>query len=338
MRTLQQTTPRALRHPLTRSRSRLVCIAFACQFYLLGQVVAQTSGTDGELLKAKANRILFAGSSSTYWNDMPNEIAKLISTNGGMEGKPVTAEIVGRSGSDIRVYLDPECRYEYGVKRGQTFLDKVRDEAFDYVVLMTVCRFITGAGEDNVDGQAHSAAISQYCDAIRAVKAEPVFYEMGWGKDDREAEGRRRILELAKQNRVRFYVPCSTAWHRVRQERPDLHLQHPNDGSHPGDLGHFLNMACFYAALKNESPVGKLPRNFSVWPHLSKDEKETKNDQLNAALADFKPDDYQSRLPEWMRRNAAAGYRGEVDDLDAMYLERAAWETSRRTQSKLSTP
>jgi hypothetical protein len=317
---------------------RLVCIACACQFALLEQAAAQTVDRDTEHFKTKTNRVLFAGSSSTYWNDMPNEIAKVISANGGMDGSPVTAEIVGRSGSDIRIYLDSECRYEYGVKRGQTFLDKVRDEAFDYVVLMVVCRFITGDGEDNVDGQAHAAAITQYCNAIRAANAEPVIYEMGWGKDDREAEGRRRILELAKRNRVRIYVPCSTAWHRVRQERPDLSLQHPNDNSHPGDLGHFLNMACFYAALKNESPVGKLPRSFAVWPHLSKVEKEAKKEELDAALASFHPDIYQSRLPEWMRRNAAAGYRGEVNDQDATYLERVAWETSRLTQPKLSSP
>ena len=36
----------------------------------------------------------------------------------GHRGQPVTAEIVGRSGSDIRVYLDLDCNYQYGVKPG----------------------------------------------------------------------------------------------------------------------------------------------------------------------------------------------------------------------------
>ena len=194
-------------------------------------------------------RVLFAGSSSTYWNDMPNEIAKVISQQGGLIGqRPVVADLVGRSGSDIRVYLDPKCNYQYGVKPGQSFLDKVRDEKFDYVVLMCVCRFIMGDGEGNADGRAHRDAITKYCQAIRQAGSEPVFYEMGWGTTDREALGRERILELARQNEIEVYAPCSTAWARVRSERPDLKLQHPGDKSHPGDLGHFLNMACFYSA------------------------------------------------------------------------------------------
>lgn len=77
------------------------------------------------------------------------------------------------------------------------------------------------------------------------------------------ANGKQKVagefLELAKQNRIRIYVPCSTAWARIRSERPDLELQHPGDKSHPGDLGHFTNLACFYAALTGQSPVGRLP-------------------------------------------------------------------------------
>ena len=185
----------------------------------------------------KTIRMLFAGSSSTYWNDMPNEVAKIISRTGGLvQGKTVTADLVGRSGSDIRVYLDPNCDYQYGVKQGQSFLDKVRDEDFDYVALMTVCRFIMGDGDDNPDGQGHRDAITQYCQAIRQSGAEPVFYEMGWGTTDREAEGRQRIFDLARENNIRVYVPCSTAWGRVRAERPELQLQHPQDRSHPGDV------------------------------------------------------------------------------------------------------
>ena len=286
--------------------------------------------------ETKTMRMLFAGSSSTYWNDMPNEIAKLISGKGGLvKHKPVAAEVVGRSGSDIRVYLDPKCNYQYGVKPGQSFLDKVRDEPFDYVVLMTVCRFIMGDGDGNPDGQGHRDAITEYCRVIRQSGAEPVFYEMGWGTTDREVEGRKRLMTLARENEIRIYAPCSTAWARVRQERPDLALQHPQDNSHPGDLGHFLNMACFYAAFVQQSPVGQLPRTFHVWPHLSRQEKESLRDKLEASFAVFQPDAYQARLPEWMRRNAGAGYIGSVSERDAAYLESVAWETWTSTQALL---
>lgn len=282
-------------------------------------------------------RLLFAGSSSTYWNDLPGEVARSVSAQMTKNpGCPVTAEIVGRSGSDIRVYLDPECNYQYGVKPGQSFLDKVREEKFDYVSLMVVCRFIMGDGESNKDGQAHREAITRYCQAIRAAGGEPVFYEMGWGKGDREADGRRRIMALARQNRITMFAPCSSAWARVYEERPNLALQDPHDSSHPGDLGHFLNLACFYAALTKTSPEGKLPRVFHVWPHLNKQQKEARKTELDAAYATFEPDDYQARLPEWMRRNAGAGFVGRVSEEDARYLEQVAWNVWQEKQRQLS--
>ena len=85
-------------------------------------------------------------------------------------------------------------------------------------MLQTVCSFIT----DETNGTGHAEAVTRYCEAIRAAGGEPVFYEMGWGKGDREAEGRKRIIELAVKNKLRFYAPCSTAWARVYKEKPDL--------------------------------------------------------------------------------------------------------------------
>ncbi|MEZ6126625.1 MAG: hypothetical protein R3C49_26175 [Planctomycetaceae bacterium] len=145
------------------------------RFKVLLLLVALTLSSGHVFAAEPAVRLLFAGSSSTYWNDLPGEVAKLISGRMAKpSGRPVTAEIVGRSGSDIRVYLDPECNYQYGVKPGQSFLDKVRDEKFDYVSLMVVCRFITGDAEDNPDGKAHAAAVTRYCQAIRDAGGEPV--------------------------------------------------------------------------------------------------------------------------------------------------------------------
>ncbi len=314
-----------------KPRRRHQCIV-TCMVLLIG--LSKLNAVTAE--DARSVRLLFAGSSSTYWNDLPAEVATTVNRHlADHPHQPVTAEIVGRSGSDIRVYLDPDCDYQYGVKAGQTFLDKLRDERFDYVCLMVVCRFITGDGEQNEDGIAHREAVTKYCEAIRASGGQPVFYEMGWGKGDRETEGRRRILELAKRNHITYFVPCSSAWARVYDERPDLALQHPQDSSHPGDLGHFLNLACFYAALTKTSPVGKLPREFHVWPHLSKEQKETRKQELDAAFGRFEPNEYQARLPEWMRRNAGAGMRGHVSDDVGLYLERIACETWLQTQREL---
>jgi hypothetical protein len=284
--------------------------------------------------EVKTVRLLFAGSSSTYWNDMPREVARLVS--GKLADRPgvaVEPELVGRSGSDIRVYSEPGFKsYEYGVRPGQTFLDKIRDEQPQLVVLQTVCSFIT----DEQTGVAHADAVTRYCAAIRAAGGEPVFYEMGWGKTDREAEGRRQILDLALRNRIRLYAPCSTAWARVYRERPDLALQHPQDSSHPGDLGHFLNLGCFYAALTGESPVGRLPRIYRVWPHaLPKPQTDAEIAAAAARLAEFQPDAYQAKLAKWMFRNMSASLTHTLDEATAEYLERVAWEEVRTIRQRL---
>lgn len=81
----------------------------------------------------------------------------------------------------------------------------------------------------------------------------------------------------------------------------------------------------------------KLPRQFHVWLHYSKDEKEARKSELDAALQRFHPDDYQVRLPEWMRRNASAGVTAQVPDADARYLEDVAWDSWSRVQELLSS-
>ncbi|MBM3478767.1 MAG: hypothetical protein FJX69_06060 [Alphaproteobacteria bacterium] len=283
--------------------------------------------------------LLFAGSSSAYWNDLPREVARTVDRRVVTHpGAPVVPAIVGRSGSDIRVYLEPGFnRYEYGVKPGQSFLQKIADERPPLVALMTVARFIMGDDDPTKTGQAHADAVTTYCAAIRAAGGEPVFYEMGWGKSDREAEGRRRIFDLAVKNRIRLFAPCSSAWGRVYRERPDLALQHPKDNSHPGDAGHFLNVAVFHAALTRESPVGRLPCTFPVWPHaLPKAETDEQKAAEAARIAAFKPDAYQATLAKWMYRNASMNLTASLDDATARYLETVAWETWQDVDRRLS--
>jgi len=279
---------------------------------------------------AEPVRLLFAGSSSMYWNDLPREVARLVDGKLATHpGAKVIPEAVGRSGSDIRVYLEPGFnRYEYGVKPGQTFLQKIAEEKPRIVALMVVCRFIMGDDAPKDGSPDHAAAVTRYCEAIRAAGGEPMFYEMGWGKTEREAEGRKRIFDLAVKNKIRLFAPCSSAWARVYRERPTLALQHPQDNAHPGDAGHFLNLACFYAALTQQSPVGKLPRTFPVWPHGKYDADEAK-------LAAFQPDAYQARMAKWMFKHMSMNATATLDDATATYLETVAWETWRETRQKL---
>lgn len=295
-------------------------VLFALALLLLTQSWAKAQTT-----------FLFAGSSSMYWNDLPREVAKLVDGKiVGRIGQQVIPEAVGRSGSDIRVYLEPGFRrYEYGVKPGQTFLNKIAAEKPDIVAMMVVCRFIMGDDAPKEGQPDHATAVTTYCKAIRSAGGEPMFYEMGWGKDEKHVEGRKRILELAVKNKIKLFAPCSSAWARVYAEKPDLVLQHPQDNSHPGDAGHFLNLSCFYAALTGESPVGKLPRTFHVWPHGKYETDESK-------LAAFQPDAYQAKMAKWMFKHMSMNSTATLDEDTARYLETVAWETWRLRRSKLA--
>lgn len=276
--------------------------------------------------------LLFVGSSSTYWNDLPREVAKVVDGSiSGRIGSKVIPEIVGRSGNDIRVYLEPGFnKYEYGARSGLSILDKIREEKPALVVLQTVCRFIMGDDDPTQTGEAHAKAITTYCEAIRGAGGEPIFFEMGWGKSLREEEGRRRIMDLAKTNKIRFFAPCSTAWARVYRERPELALQHPQDSSHPGDAGHFLNLGCFYAALTGEPPLGKLPRSFPVWPHGQVVPEDAK-------LAAFQPDAYQAKMARWMFKLMAVNQTATLDEATASYLENVAWEAFVESKNRLQS-
>lgn len=281
----------------------------------------------GLLPAAEPVRLLFAGSSSMYWNDLPRAVAGLVDGRiSGLDGRPVEPEAVGRSGSDIKVYREEGFdRYEYGVRKGQTFLQKIAEERPRLVVLMAVCGFIMA---ESPPDRGHADALTAYVAAIRAAGGEPVIYEMGWGRGDTEDEGRTRIRTLAKRLAITRYAPCSSAWAKVYKERPDLALQHPKDKAHPGDLGHFLNLACFYAALTRSDPRGALPRTYAVWPHDNPAPTDEAGRAAEAArLAAFTPDAYQARMARWMFRHMSLRLTATVDDETARYLETVAWET-----------
>ncbi len=259
------------------------------------------------------SRILFAGSSSTYFNDMPLQVAELLSAHAGMPAKAILA---GRSGSGIHVYLrDGYDDYEYGVPRGSTFLDVVRDGDFDYVVLMAVAQFITGE-----EGEEHAAALDTYCRAARDAGSEPVIYEMGWRRNDREELGRKKILETAVRNGVEVYVPCSTAWARVYRERPDLRLQDLPDTAHPGALGCYLNLCCFVRAMSGESAVG-LPATVRDWAPMDDAAKQRVGEERKRNPP---TDPYVNALPGWMQTRSMGCESVAIDPEIAAYLQKVA--------------
>lgn len=276
------------------------------------------AGSPGEDL-----RILFLGSSSTYMHNMPDQVARWLERHGGY-GR-VRAHLVGKSGTGVHVYLRPGFQVQYGLERGETPLEHIAREKYDFVVLQMVTKFIVGGEGDEFD-----RAVDTYCGAIRAAGGEPVFYEQGWDRNTINDRGQERVLRAAIRNRVIRYAPCSTAWEAVREKAPDLELHNLPDTVHPGTLGHYLNLCCFFAAFTDRPPEC-LPGNVSAWPRFGSFDKE----EASRRLEDFELDEYESALPGFMKRMTAMRTEVTLDTKTKMLLQKVAWATWKDVQKRL---
>ena len=142
--------------------------------------------------------------------------------------------------------------------------------------------------------------------------------------------GRDMILDEALKNQVKMYAPCSRAWKQVRDERPDIELHNLPDTDHPGTLGTYLNICCFYAALTGKSPVG-LPADISFWPRFGAFDKEVAAGKLESASLDY----YHEVMPEWMKLISIMATDTEIDPSTAAYLQETAWSNWLQVSKKL---
>jgi len=270
----------------------------------------------------KPLRLLWLGSSSMYYHNQPKVLAEWLTQ---YAGTPARSTIAGRSGTGVHVYLRDGFKPEYGVQSGQTVLDKIAKEKPDFLILQIPAEFIAGP-----EGDEHDRSLDTYCQAIRAAGGQPVFYEMGWGRDGKAEVGRKKIFVAARRNRVTYFAPCSSAWVRVRRERPELELQNPPDKAHPGTLGAYLNLCCFYATFTGRAPAS-VPRELKIWPHLNDQEKA----EFSARSKQVDFDDYDRALSGWMKKFLVAARSIEIEPETAAYLQRVAWEEYQRFQNEL---
>jgi hypothetical protein len=253
---------------------------------------------------------------------MPLQVSEWLNKSAGWNSK---AFLTGRSGTGFHDYLRTGFEAQYGLEPGEDLLDKIKHEKYDYVVIQQITYFM---------GDKDSAQIIEdtktVCDAVRATGGEPVFYEMGWRKGPENEVGRKMILREALKNNVTLYAPCSRAWKRVRAERPEMELHNLPDSVHPGTLGNYLNLCCFYAAFTAESPVG-LPANVKYWPQFGSFDKE----KAKAKREKVKPDYYHAELPGWLQSIAVMGGEKELDAETAQYLQEVAWKEWKKINKKL---
>ncbi len=267
-------------------------------------------------------RMLWLGSSSLYFHNQPKVTTEWLTKFGNM---PAKAEVAGRSGTGVHVYLRENFKAEYGLKPGQTVLQKIAEDKYNYVVLQVPAEFINGP-----EGDEHDKSLDIYCKAIREAGGQTVFYEMGWGRDEKADIGRQKIFAAAARNRVTMVAPCSTAWQRVRKEKPQFELHNLPDTAHPGTLGCYLNLCCFYAAFTGKEPPPNVPATISIW-HLTADEKTAA--AAKAKTAHF--DEYDAALAGWMKTLVVAGKTASVSDDTATYLRKVAWKEYQSMQKRL---
>jgi hypothetical protein len=262
---------------------------------------------------AEPVRLLWAGSSSVYYHDLPDQVASHLTK---VTGQPHESDIAGRSGDSIQVYLKPGTfKPEYGLPEGTSFLDKIREGRYNFVVLQVVTHFLMGP-----KGAELEEAVEIYARAIRQAGGQPVIYEMGWGREPINDEGRASMRTLAKRLGVRHYAPVSTAWKLSREARPDLELHNLPDRTHPGTVGHFLNLAVLASAILGKPATG-IPRAYSWWPNLDTAAKEqaAKLHEANGPRTE-----YQRRLPVFLQVRAAASRENTLDEDTARFLEQIA--------------
>ncbi len=253
---------------------------------------------------------------------MPLQVAETIQENVGIN---IKSYLVGKSGTGFHEYLREDFEAQYGLEEGQTLLDKIATGKYDYVVLQQITYFIADKDSTEVLN-----ATKTLCQAIEQAGSTPVFYEMGWRLQSLNQTGREMILDEAIKYGVNKYAPCSRAWAKVRAERPDLELHNLPDTDHPGTLGTYLNICCFYAAITGESPVG-LPANVRFWPRFGAFDK----DEARAKLKTLELDEYHATMPEWMQMISAMVSETEIDAATAKYLQETAWESYQEIISKI---
>jgi hypothetical protein len=262
----------------------------------------------------KITRILWLGSSSTYVHNLPLQVGNWLNSFSDFDS--VETYLTGKSGTGFHEYMRDGFQAQYGLADGQTLLEKIELEKFDYVVLQQISYFI--ADSDSVEIIKDTKILA---DAIRAAGGEPVIYEMGWRLEPLNETGRQMSWREAKKNNIKMYAPCSSAWARVRAEQPDIELHNLPDTDHPGTLGTYLNMCCFYAAFTGESPAG-LPRTIETWPRFGAFDKEAAREKLKTASLD----DYHAAMPQWMQMISVMRWQENIKADVAAYLQKVAWE------------
>jgi len=212
-------------------------------------------------LHAQHSEILFLGSSSTYFHEMPMQVASRLDRISAYGN--VTHHWVGESGTWTWKYLNEDYRPKSGLPDAFTgnVLDYIRQNNFRWISLQVAL----GQWDE------WKRTIPQYAQAAKASESQLLLYEQSWKPDTEKVLANSPLLQIAQEQALTI-VPCASAWDAVYKDYPKWDLQDSyfsekrgyavRDGTHPGLLGNYLNQACFLAAITGRHPDGLMPNNF----------------------------------------------------------------------------
>lgn len=195
--------------------------------------------------------VFFLGNSYVYYNNLADQLADMSRALPG----PVlrTAHHLHGGFSLVR-------HLEDGHLPGVLDATAVDGQAWDVVIVQDHSRLGVPYADESAgtigDRAPFFDGAAGVAEMVSDIGAKMVFY-MTWAKE--EFPGQTKALveayEEAGHRHDADVAPVGLAWDRVRSERPDIILFHP-DGSHPSPAGTYLNASIFYAQLTGASPVG----------------------------------------------------------------------------------
>jgi hypothetical protein len=224
-------------------------------------------------------RVLFIGNSYTYFNNLPDILAKLSQAS---HGAAIETTMVAPGGWRLKDH------WEKGDARRL-----VDTEKWDFVVLQeqsTLGMSYWVEGKDHVNSDAVFRPYAEkWAAEIHAKGATPIFYLTWAGKETPEDQpALTYAYARAAKDTGSLLAPVGLAWATLRREKPGAGLFYEGYGSHPSPMGSYLTACVFYAAILHQSPVG-LPSKISGTPvNLDTEKPET---DKTATLVDLNAND-----------------------------------------------
>ena len=201
------------------------------------------------MVSSELVRVLFVGNSYTFYNDMPDQVARLAGAD--PSAPDIETDRVVQGGGTLKLHF-----HETGAK------EKIAAGGFSHVVLQEKS---TGTLHDAPDyheyvdrlgelAQKSGAQLMLY--ETWARKVGHAIYRSAWsGKDPATMLERVRAqIEKAAARLDATVVPVGRAWDLVRRTAPELNL-HDADLHHASPLGSHLAAATFFAELTGCDPT-----------------------------------------------------------------------------------